>query len=449
MLSPENYIRTKARSLPIYECLVNSDWEESKTVLLIIARKHNTGNITACYYMVDLMCLGVKDTNYMFNISHSDYQSKAAEMYEELELEKIDYTLAHNIVYASLEYADEFGFKPHKDFTSVTRFMLEEDTDEVEMIEIECGHNGIPLYLRGPYDNDARANQIVNQLKKTAGPGKYIYIEHEEDFPEDDFDQIDDDTLVQESEEKKNDFLNLYPRFDKLKAGELLQLTDATNFIFEELTDPNSYDEYYDFFAGLLEVEFDDGPLPVEIFGLEPGDEFLADSLEDSFYEILYLAEKKPKKARKLWELYKVQTGDIASVYYLELMLLIEKEPEVFAEKLTKYYQRFPKFPLIKLLFFSNKLRSDCEDVVIQDNFYSFDYFYPKRTNIHLLEIFNYMVFLLTLVLNQNKPSQLDAFYDILNEMEEIPEKQMSILIMAIMLAKMEAVAEYLNVDYK
>jgi hypothetical protein len=34
MLSPENYIKTKARSLPIYECIINADWEESKTAMV-------------------------------------------------------------------------------------------------------------------------------------------------------------------------------------------------------------------------------------------------------------------------------------------------------------------------------------------------------------------------------------------------------------------------------
>jgi hypothetical protein len=28
MLSPENYIRTKSRTLPIYECWINTDWED-------------------------------------------------------------------------------------------------------------------------------------------------------------------------------------------------------------------------------------------------------------------------------------------------------------------------------------------------------------------------------------------------------------------------------------
>lgn len=51
MLSPENYIRNKVRTLPIYECLVNSNWEKSKMVHVVIARRHTNGNITACFYL--------------------------------------------------------------------------------------------------------------------------------------------------------------------------------------------------------------------------------------------------------------------------------------------------------------------------------------------------------------------------------------------------------------
>ena len=66
MLSPENYIRKKARSLPIHECTINSHWEESGLANISIARRHTNGNITSCFYLIDLLCLGVKDTHYIF-----------------------------------------------------------------------------------------------------------------------------------------------------------------------------------------------------------------------------------------------------------------------------------------------------------------------------------------------------------------------------------------------
>jgi len=64
MLSPENYIRKKARMLPIYECWLNNDWEVSGAASIIIARRHTNENITFYLYLVDLYCLGVKDSFY-------------------------------------------------------------------------------------------------------------------------------------------------------------------------------------------------------------------------------------------------------------------------------------------------------------------------------------------------------------------------------------------------
>jgi len=447
MLSPENYIKAKARSLPIYECVINADWDETKTAMVTVARLHVTGNVTACYYMVDLMCLGVKETNFLFNVSSHDYNEQKIAMYEDLDRETIEYSLAHNIVYASIEFAEEYGFKPHKDFTSVTRFMLEEDSDEIELIDIECGENGKPFYVRGPYESEHRANEIISQLEKTAGAGKYSFISDSDDNTDDDFDEIDDGILAQELEDNKRDFIKLYPRLNSLNTNEMRQVGEAANFIFEELTDPGRFDEYYDVFAELLNIEFDDGPLPPEFFGLEPEEVLLANSFEEIYYEIFNLTEEKPKKARKLWEVFRDKAGNIASVYYLELMLLIRKEHVLFAEKLTQYYQMFPEFPLIKLLYLDHKLNSNDEDLIIQDDFYSFNYFYPERTNIHLLEIFNYMIFLLTLIQHQNDPSQLNAFHQIIEEMEDIPEKHKLILIIGIMSRKIASVADLLNLN--
>jgi hypothetical protein len=177
MLSPEKYIREKARTIPIYECMVNTDWEKSHLANVVIARQNSNGNITACIYLVDLMCLGVKDTYYMFNIPLSEYKEKIATFSERFYLDPISYVMAHNIVYAGLEFAEECGFSPHKDFTSVSCYLLEEDDDNVELLDIECGYEGKPAYMRSPGDDKNKVNRIVSQLEKTAGPGNYLIFD--------------------------------------------------------------------------------------------------------------------------------------------------------------------------------------------------------------------------------------------------------------------------------
>ncbi len=171
-LRPENYIRDRARALPIYECLVSPEWKETGLIHVVVSRTHTNGNITSCIYLVDLYCLGVKDCFYLFNVTLNYYREKM----ETYHFEQISYALAHNIIYSAVAFAEEFGFKPHKDFNSITRFILEEDTEDVELIEVECGKNGMPFYVCGPHDDMKKAGAIIAQLERTAGKGNYEYI---------------------------------------------------------------------------------------------------------------------------------------------------------------------------------------------------------------------------------------------------------------------------------
>lgn len=183
MLSPANYIRQKARNLPIYECRVNKDWKESGLAHITVARKHTNGNITMGAYLVDLKLLGVKDAFYKFNIEETEYIELIQQIKYKMDTDTAPYTLVHNIIFAAIEFADDYGFKSHLDFTSVAQFILEEDNDDVELIDIECGKDDKPLYVRGPHETELQVNKIIAQLEREAGPGNYEVVwQSEEDF---------------------------------------------------------------------------------------------------------------------------------------------------------------------------------------------------------------------------------------------------------------------------
>jgi len=450
MLSPENYIRTKARSLPIYECIINADWQDSNSALITVARKHTTGNITTCFYYVDLMCLGVKDTMYFFNMSALDYESSKIEMYEDFGREKIDYTLAHNIIYAGVEFADEYGFKPHKDFVSITRFMLEEDSDDIELIDIECGENGKPLYVRGPYDDDHKANQIINQLEKTAGHGNYSYISEEDDFPDDDFDDDEDDEAYQEELEKSIDvFAKLSGRFEKLKSKDLKSLIEATEVIFQELIDRKLFDKYADEFEELHNIEIITVTLPDEIIGSDLDAIVDPEQLKEMFAQILALLDEfKIKKAAKIWERYKQIAGELASVYYLELRILQAQESKKYMEKLEQYIEKFPNHVLIKFLYLTEKFSSMKYNEKVDWQRYGFRHFFGKRRAVHQIEMMYFLIFNFLVITAQNDASRLDAFHQIVDELEIQPE-QKQIIMGSIALRKIVAVTKYLEENNK
>ena len=192
MLSPENYIRQKARTLPIDECWINSEWKESAMANILVSRRHTNGNLTIGMYLVDLNCLGVKDAVYWFNNYEHEFRELLRQAGESMEMKKISYALAHNIIYAGIEFAEDYGFKPHVNFTAVAQYILEEDTEDIDLIEIEFGSDGKPVYVKGPLDNDTKVAKVLAQLEKTAGQGNYTFVDSDEDW--DELEDVDSDS---------------------------------------------------------------------------------------------------------------------------------------------------------------------------------------------------------------------------------------------------------------
>jgi hypothetical protein len=186
-LSPVNYIRQKARTLPIHECMVNSNWKEVGMATVMVTRKHSNGNFTSAIYLVDILCLGVKDTTFQFNMKADEYEEYFNHFMNPEDCEKIDYTLAHNIIYAGIEFSEEFEFKPHRDFTATTQYLLEKDSDDIEVIEIECGKDGKPCYVIGANDTEGKVISILTQLERTAGIDNFYLVDPEEDFEDEEF----------------------------------------------------------------------------------------------------------------------------------------------------------------------------------------------------------------------------------------------------------------------
>lgn len=144
----------------------------------VVIRSHINGNYTAGWYLVDLLCLGVKDTTYMFNITKQALDEKLA--FIPL-IEEAEYNLVHNIVYAAHDFALEFDIKPHKDF-GITKYILEDD-ESVPLIEIPVGdEEGNPHLLVDRSYNYAPALQ---KLKLNAGEGNYTFTLTDDEFDED------------------------------------------------------------------------------------------------------------------------------------------------------------------------------------------------------------------------------------------------------------------------
>ena len=74
-------------------------------------------------------------------------------------------------MYGAIAWAEEAGIEPDKSF-AVTKYMLEEDTDNIPLIEYEFGRDGKHLLMA---NNNLEASRYLPLLKKNLGEGNFAF----------------------------------------------------------------------------------------------------------------------------------------------------------------------------------------------------------------------------------------------------------------------------------
>lgn len=266
-VSPPKYLKSgRARTLPLYECYMPSDWKEMGKFPVLISRMHSNGNVTAAVLLVDILCTGMKDAFFIFNEPEHDFQD-LVEKYAAIEdLQLVDYNLVHNVVFGALEFAGDYGIKPPKDWELVS-MILEKDDDHIPFMEIPLGEDDKPVLLYS--SEDPRADYYLRQLEIHAG----------EDFLIINQDEILSDNELHEGEEEVDDtlFLKGYENWDKEEWRSFMEEVDTESL--------SAFDPIYGYIYEKLEYEpllaageFNDLELSddfqIEVRPIE-GDEFL------------------------------------------------------------------------------------------------------------------------------------------------------------------------------
>ena len=102
LLSPEAYIKEKARQLPIVECYIGTKWDYMGEKTVIVTRQHPQGHFTMGVYLVDIYCKGLLHSEYFFNMNHDDYEMMVKRIDMDEDLKKAAYADAHKLVYGAI-----------------------------------------------------------------------------------------------------------------------------------------------------------------------------------------------------------------------------------------------------------------------------------------------------------------------------------------------------------
>ena len=165
-----------ARDYPIYGCWIMTGWQDTGITPVVVARQPEPDKIMFGVYMVDLYCLGIKNVYTRTDYSLSRFERELPKLCSHAP-EKCSVELAHEVIYGGLEYAAKLGFEPHPDYYKQHADLMVDPPDAHPRVDhVVFGHEGKPLYVSGPYDNELKINSVMKTLERTCGAGNFDYL---------------------------------------------------------------------------------------------------------------------------------------------------------------------------------------------------------------------------------------------------------------------------------
>jgi hypothetical protein len=144
--------------------------EGSGLVGVLVAREHGS-SVSACGYLVDVWCLGVKNSNGPKSMDRRKLPDYVSHFFATFSQPPVSapLELARHVVFGAVDYARGMGLEPHPDFAKCASHLGEWNGSN----DIAFGRDGMPTYIEGPHDNPFR---IVTILRRTVGDGNFHYL---------------------------------------------------------------------------------------------------------------------------------------------------------------------------------------------------------------------------------------------------------------------------------
>jgi hypothetical protein len=163
-----------AANAPIHECLVPANLFERGIGNLVFSRSLPEGRMALAMYLLDVFCLGVKDTFFAV-VGRDEYDRRLRSWRESESLQRIDPACLRKLVEGGVVYARELGFNPHADFVVVHKIFGDVEAAACPS-HFQYGHAGKPFYISGPHETPTQVRTIVDQLQRRLGSGNFEYL---------------------------------------------------------------------------------------------------------------------------------------------------------------------------------------------------------------------------------------------------------------------------------
>jgi len=225
-------------------------------------------------------------------------------------------------------------------------------------------------------------------------------------------------------ETKKNLFLKMSDDISNLTVEDSKFIAGLINSLIDDLIDDDLLEQTLDYYSELFNhpINF---LIPDEMIG-NP-DQSITIEVRDQFVEIYDQIDPDSDLASKMLKKFAKENGKLPGVYFLELMILQSEESRKFPKRLQEYARKFPDNHLINLMLVSRQLIGNVTLSDIKGYPFNYEDFFPERSSIHPIESFQFISFHLFLAAKDNNITKLEAFSEVLKELD-LPEKDYEML---------------------
>ena len=172
-----------ARRLPTIGAWAQSGWQDGVVARVAVAREMSADAVLFVEYMVDIRCLGVRDSRGYTGVPMGEFEvAVLPRLYSPDPPLEISNELANEIIWGAVEYAESLGFPPHRSFRG-TQFAIEPADALPRAAGLEFGYEGKPLYMPLPFDPRDEAAD-VKTLIDAVGLGNFIYQTPDGEIPD-------------------------------------------------------------------------------------------------------------------------------------------------------------------------------------------------------------------------------------------------------------------------
>lgn len=168
-------LATRYSRFPVHEAVATDTLKDQGIGNLFLSRLAPDGSIGVAVILLDIYCLGVKDTFFTVFDSEADYEAFKADRIRkqpDVALNRYHPSCMRKLIEGAIAYARKIGFEPHPDYNKAAPMLGDVESAACPQ-RFEYGKDGLPFYISGPNDSPSRQRHILAQLEKRCGEGKY------------------------------------------------------------------------------------------------------------------------------------------------------------------------------------------------------------------------------------------------------------------------------------